>query len=695
MADRIDQGALAVDGSAAAGWGAALANAARIAGPPLLFGFRLWASVCLALFVAFKLELDNGYWAGTSAAIVCQPLLGASLRKAWYRIVGTLIGAVTIVVLTAWFPQGRIGFFVGLALWGGICAFAATLFRNFASYAAALAGYTAAIIAADVLGPTGGASSDVFMLAVTRASEIWIGILCAGLVLAGTDFGAAPRRLATMFAAVSAEVTAQFKSTLQGAGSGSFDKQQPARRELIRQVIALDPLIDQAIGESARLHYHSPVLQAAIDGLFAALAAWRGVVARLARSPTDVARADAEAVLRSIPGELRSALPPGETAPWMTDPISSQQRCDAAARTLIAMPAGTPSLRLAFDQTANVLAGFAAVFQALALLVADPARPMARPWSARLYIPDWLPAFVNGGRAFLVIGAVELFWVVTAWPNGGSAVVFVAIVILLLSPRAELAYGAAIAFTVGTTVAIPFAATMKFAVLPAIETFPAFCLALGAFLVPAGAALALSRQPTLLAIWSAMAFNFIPVLQPSNEMSYDTAQFYNAALAIFVGCAVAPLSFLVMPPLSPEFRAKRLLRLTLRGLRRLAINPLPMEPEDWQGRIHSRLAALPDAAEPLQRAQLLAAFSVGTEIIHLRRIMPELGLAQELESTLQSLARGNSVAATAQLAALDHRLASIVNFSAQGSLAMRARGRILVVSDALADHREYFEGESA
>jgi hypothetical protein len=43
-----------------------------------------------------------------------------------------------IVVLTAWFPQNRIGFLVGLAVWGGVCAFAATLFRNFASYAAAL-----------------------------------------------------------------------------------------------------------------------------------------------------------------------------------------------------------------------------------------------------------------------------------------------------------------------------------------------------------------------------------------------------------------------------------------------------------------------------------------------------------------------------------------------------------------------------
>jgi hypothetical protein len=50
---------------------------------------RLWASVCHALCVAFWLELDNPFWAGTSAAIVCQPQLGASLRKGWYRLIGT------------------------------------------------------------------------------------------------------------------------------------------------------------------------------------------------------------------------------------------------------------------------------------------------------------------------------------------------------------------------------------------------------------------------------------------------------------------------------------------------------------------------------------------------------------------------------------------------------------------------------
>src|ERR1700726_513288 len=46
-----------------------LTEALKAAGPPLLFGLRLWASVCLALYIAFWLELDNAYWAGTSAAI--------------------------------------------------------------------------------------------------------------------------------------------------------------------------------------------------------------------------------------------------------------------------------------------------------------------------------------------------------------------------------------------------------------------------------------------------------------------------------------------------------------------------------------------------------------------------------------------------------------------------------------------------
>src|ERR1700680_340528 len=237
MADAFDQTGPRADASAVDRWNSAFVKAAKAA-PSLLYALRLWASVCVALYVAFWLELDNPFWAGTSAAIVCQPQLGASLRKGWFRMVGTVVGAVAIVVLTACFPQDRAAFLVGLALWGAGCALLATLLRNFASYAAAWAGYTAAIIASDQLGATGGVNGQAFTLAVTRASEICIGIVCAGIVLAATDFGGAPRRLATLFAALSAEITGRFSGNLSPAGL-EFPDTQPVRRELIRRVIAL------------------------------------------------------------------------------------------------------------------------------------------------------------------------------------------------------------------------------------------------------------------------------------------------------------------------------------------------------------------------------------------------------------------------------------------------------------------------
>src|SRR3979490_3642788 len=105
--------------------------------PALLFGLRLWAAVCLALYIAFWLQLDNAFWAGTSAAIVSQPSLGASLRKGWFRMVGTVVGAAAIIALTACFVQDRLGFLVALALWGAPSGFAATLLPHFAGHAAA------------------------------------------------------------------------------------------------------------------------------------------------------------------------------------------------------------------------------------------------------------------------------------------------------------------------------------------------------------------------------------------------------------------------------------------------------------------------------------------------------------------------------------------------------------------------------
>ncbi len=672
---------------------AASPNALSFA-PSLLFGLRLWASVCLALYVAFYLELDNPYWAGTSAAIVCQPQLGASLRKGWFRMIGTVVGAVMSVVLVACFPQDRVMFLAALTLWAAACAFAATVLRNFASYSAVLAGYTVAIVAADLLGDTGGVNANAaFLLAVSRASEICIGIVCAGVVLALTDLGGAARRLAGQFAELAAGITAGFIGELASPNPDPFDT-QAVRRDFTRRVIALDPVIDESLGESSRLRYHSPVLQSAVDGLFGALAAWRAVDRHLVELPGDAAREGAAVILQSLPQELRSLSEDSGPARWIANPIGLHRICETAIRRLVSLPVNTPSLRLLADKTALAITGITRALNGLALLVADPARPARRaPGCVSLRVPDWLPALVNAGRALVVVGAVILFWIVTAWPGGSGAMLFATVVVLLLSPRADEAYGAAIAFAAGALLDLVLTAFVDFALLPGLgpETFVAFSLVIGLCLVPLGALLALARQPWQVGLLTGMTLLFVPLLAPTNPMTYDTLQFYNGALAIVAGAGTAALSFRLLPPLSPAFRTYRLLALTLRDLRRLATGRVP---SDWDGRVHGRLSAMPNAATPLQRAQLLAALAAGQEITRLGHVAHRLGFDADLRPALAALARGDSAGARAHLADLDAALTGHVGDRAAMENVLRARSSILVLSELLEQHAGFFSAEA-
>ena len=688
----MSQSGLRTSGPGQTDWPGArrLINALRSAAPALLFGVRLWVAVCLALYIAFWLELDNAYWAGTTAALVCQPSLGASLRKGWFRMIGTMVGAVAIVALTAIFPQDRVGFLLGLALWGAACALIATLLHHYASYAAALAGFTVAIIANDELGAVGGANGQAFTLAITRASEICIGIVCAGVVLAATDFGGARRPLATLLASIAAEIMGQCNGTLLMAGSDLPDT-RPVRRELIGRVAALDPVIDQAIGESSRLRYHSPVFQRAVNGLFAALAGWRGMAAHLAQLSHDQARAEAEAVLEGFPKRLRAAPLQGEPTAWIANPTSLRLACDEAVRVLSELETEAPSLRLLADQAAEVLSGASHALLALGLLVDDPASPVLPRRGLRLHVPDWLPALINAARAFAAIGAVELLWIVTAWPNGAGAITFAAIVVILLGPRADQAYAATISFMAGTGLAAALAAIVNFAVLPGLAGFAALSAALGLVLIPAGA---LTIQPWRTAMFIPMTFNFLPLLAPANQMNYDPAQFYNASSAIVAGMGAGALAFRLLPPLSPALRTHRLLALTLRELRRLTTGPIPRTATDWEGRICSRLSVLPEQAQPLQRAQLLAALSVGSQIIRLRHVARLLDPGLGLNAALDAVAAGNTLVAAERLAGVDQRLAALPSTSPRPRIRLRARANLIALSEVLTRHATAFGAEA-
>ncbi len=289
---------------------------------------------------------------------------------------------------------------------------------------------------------------------------------------------------------------------------------------------------------------------------------------------------------------------------------------------------------------------------------------------------------------FVTIGAVELFWIVTAWPNGASAIIFAAIVVILFSPKGDQAYVITMTAALGNTIGAVLAGIVKFAVLPGAETFAGFSLGIALVLVPVGALIA---QPWQTGLFIGMTLNFIPFLAPANPMTYDTQQFYNSALAIVVGFGFGALSFRLMPPLSPAFRTRRLLTLTLRDLRRLATGSIPQTADDWEGRVYSRLSVLAEEAEPVQRAQLVAALSVGTEIIRLRHLADRFELGADLDKALDAVARGNSALAIERLAGVDRALAASPRAGPGRSVRLRARGSILAISEALAQYPSYFD----
>jgi uncharacterized membrane protein YccC len=263
------------------------------------------------------------------------------------------------------------------------------------------------------------------------------------------------------------------------------------------------------------------------------------------------------------------------------------------------------------------------------------------------------------------------------------AMTFAAIIVTLFAPRADQAYTTAIGFMIGSIFTVAIAATLNFAVLPNVETFATFGLIIGFVLVPVGTCLALQWQP---AIFTGIVTPFIPVLAPANPMTYDTQQFYNASLAIVAGVGAGALSFRLLPPLSPAFRTRRLLALTLHDLRLLATGRIRDTLTDWQSRMYGRFAVLPDQAQPLQRSQLMAAFSVGTAIIELRHTCRRFDLSGDLDAALEAAGRGNCAITTARLADLDRALTARPR-----AAALRARGLVLAISQALTQHSAYFD----
>ena len=655
-------------------------GAVRRALPAISYGARIAASASMALYVAFFLQLDEPSWAGLTAVIVAQPVLGAALRKGMFRLIGTLAGAAAAVALVVLFPQSRVGFFLGLALWGGLCGYAATALRNFAAYGGVIAGFTAAVVALDAI----HAPDQVLSIGISRASSITIGIIATTLIFSLTDFGGARADLARRVLHVSQEIMSALIQTLRYR-SGPVESRRAARRAFLAEVAGLDVIIDEAIGESLAVRARAAALQAALSGLFSAMSCWRAIESHLDQRPRLITEAGAEAALSALAGV---AFPGALLVEAARDPALLRDKLQRGSRLLLDLLAADTSARLLLDQTGKALLGLAQSMNGIALLRAPSsanavvARPLGRTF-------DPLVATLNGTRVAVAIATSALFWIFSDWPDGPIFIIFAMVVSLFYTMQNEQAFDLGLSLALGCAIAAAGAGMVKFLLLPSQESYAAFSLLLGAFLVPGGA---LATLPgSIGAIGFMYAVNIIAMLSPTNLMVYDLSAFLNNALAIVAGSLAGVAGYRLIPPLSPALRARRQVAAALRDLGRLAAGQWRPTAELWEGRLYDRMIAMPKVATPLQRGQLVTALGVGLAILQLRELAGAGGERDGVHRVLSALAAGDSEQARAGAAELVERLAPQAGANCPVNM-QRLCAYLEGIEEALESHPAFFDG---
>jgi uncharacterized membrane protein YccC len=142
-------------------------------------------AVIAALYVGFWLELEAASSAAVTVAILALPSRGQVMEKAAFRLIATVVGVAASIAIVGLFTQSG-ALLVGVfAAWLAICVYAVGLLDGNRAYAAALSGYTVAIIAVQQIDDP----QHIFESGMARGAAIAVGVLAVTIV---NDLLAAP-----------------------------------------------------------------------------------------------------------------------------------------------------------------------------------------------------------------------------------------------------------------------------------------------------------------------------------------------------------------------------------------------------------------------------------------------------------------------------------------------------------------------
>ncbi|MBV7599048.1 FUSC family protein [Aeromonas sp. sia0103] len=528
------------------------------------YALRNSLAMCLSLWLAFVLQLDAPYWAMTSAAVVSFPTVGGVISKSLGRVLGSLIGAMAAVVINGLGIADPWLFSFLIALWLGLCTYVSNHYQNNVSYAFALAGYTAAIIAfscVDVDDP-----QHIFDIAQSRVSEVIVGILCGGLlmmILPSTSDGE------TLLASLRKSQHRLLEhAQLLWLGEAGADVRS-AHEGMIGQILTMNVLRIQAVWSHHRLRRHNRLLNFLLHRQLRMISLISGLRRMLQHWP------EQPQALQPLLGTLLSAL---------AEPDCDKLRIARLLAPFVAEAEGDFRRRTFWLRLRHFCWSYLECQRWLSRLTPYDGQEWPAPprHSSLTQHTDSLEAAYNGGRTFLCVLLGCAFWINTQWESGASALTLLSICCVLYSGGATPVKGVTTMLQAILVLSL-VCFGVKFGLMIRIDDFWLFC----ALLFPALLTMQLLKlqRPSSAALWGQLIVLLGSFLAITNPPSYDYQEFVNDSIGKVLGVMVAGLAFQILRPSSDRRKSRRLIR----RLRRDFMDQLAPTPQQSESEFESRV----------------------------------------------------------------------------------------------------------
>jgi len=554
-----------------------------------VFSIKAYLAAMLAMYLALSIGLQRPYWAFLTSYIVAQPLAGAVVSKAMFRVIGTFVGALAAVAMVPALDNAPELLTLAIGLWLGLCVFVSLLDRTPRAYMFVLAGYSAILIAL----PSVEAPATIFTVAALRVQEITLGILCGSLVHAVLLPRSVAEFLLTRVAVILRDAERWSRDSIELEPDPAVDDD---RRRLAQDVTELHQLSIHLPFETARIAPRVRTVRALQDQLSMLMPLGAAVADRVARLQVARGVPPAFAALLADARDWLDRLDRSDRIARETEATALQERCAALEPAIAEGSTWRELLQLSLAARLSSLIGAHRDCRDLSEQLATLDRRPVSPRVAELLEGrrdrelhrDVAGALRGAIGAFLTIVVGSALWIASGWQDGSTAVMLAGVFLALFAasddPLVPLR-----AFFFGTLAAALLGAVYGYAILPRLDGFVEFAAALAPPLLVLGTMMHSPRWsglavPTLLGLGSPLLI--------ADRYTSDFQAFVNGMIAQLVGIAFAIVMARLLQSAGVSGAIRRTIRAGWNDIAERSTLMVPVDVRGWINRMLDRIALL-------------------------------------------------------------------------------------------------------